>query len=221
MPSRSIQQQKFMGLVLAYKRGEIPASKVSKNAKQVAASMSEKELEKYAGTKHKGLPKKAESVNKMDESKLAKLRGKIDKTVRSILREGNGEDQEQKEPLLTPEQKNLYLELIRKYNQYGESVYRQGKLRETYKNIKKIVEFASKNIVDESGDWFDGVTLSRHTKKMNESFKVFEKTVMEITKLQQRLEAVYEEIGETLGKYYEIEGDKEKEPMVTEKNKQQ
>ena len=61
MPAVSKQQQKFMGLVLAYKRGEIPASKVSKNVKQVAASMSEKELEKYAGTKHKGLPKKVKS----------------------------------------------------------------------------------------------------------------------------------------------------------------
>ena len=94
-------------------------------------------------------------------------------------------------------------------------------MRETYKNIKKIVEFASKNIVDESGDWFDGVTLSRHTRKMNESFKVFEKTVMEITKLQQRLESVYEEIGETLGRYYEIEDDGKKEKTVNEKTKNQ
>ena len=47
MPAVSKQQQKFMGLVLAYKRGEIPASKVSKNVKQVANKMSEKELEKY------------------------------------------------------------------------------------------------------------------------------------------------------------------------------
>ena len=163
-----------------------------------------------------------ESTN-VDNSKLTRLREKIEKTVRSILREGeehDGGEEEKEQPLLTPEQKKLYIELIGKYNQYGESVYRHGKLKEAYKNIKKIVEFASKNIVDESGDWFDGVTLSRHSRKMNESFKIFEKTVMEITKLQQRLETVYEEIGETLGRYYEIEdaGEK-KEPMVTEKNK--
>ena len=39
MPAVSKQQQKFMGLVLAYKRGEVPASKVSKNVKQVAAKI--------------------------------------------------------------------------------------------------------------------------------------------------------------------------------------
>lgn len=58
MPARSQQQQKIMGLALAYKRGEVPASKVSQKVKDLAKSMSEKELEKYASTKHKGLPKK-------------------------------------------------------------------------------------------------------------------------------------------------------------------
>ena len=210
-----------MGLVLAYKRGEVPASKVSKNVKQVAASMSEKELEKYAGTKHKGLPKKVESLE-MSETKKSKIRKMVKETVTKFLREGENEDgkQETSERVLTPEQKKLYVELIGKYNQFGESIYRQGKLKEAYSNIKKIVEFASKNIVDESGDWFDGMTLSRHTRKMNESFKIFEKTVNEVTKLQQRLEAVYEEIGETLGKYYEIKekGDEESPESVNEKN---
>ena len=44
---------------------------------------------------------------------------------------------------------------------------------------------------------------------------------MEITKLQQRLEAVYEEIGETLGRYYEIEEDGKDEKVVNEKTKNQ
>lgn len=219
MPALSQKQQKFMGLVLAYKRGEVPASKVSKNVKQVAAKMSEKELEKFAGTKHKGLPKKVESIE-MSEQRKQKISKLVKETVTKVMRENESEEEKQ-EPLLTPEQKALYVELIGKYNQYGESIYRQGKLKEAYSNIKKIVEFASKNIVDESGDWFDGVTLTRHSRRMNESFKIFEKTVKEITKLQQRLETVYEEIGETLGKYYEIEDNGEKkEPMVTEKNKQ-
>jgi hypothetical protein len=220
MPAISQKQQKFMGLVLAYKRGEVPASKVSKNVKQVAASMSEKELEKYAGTKHKGLPKKVESLS-MSETKKTKIRKMVKETVTKFLREGEDQKEETQERVLTPEQKKLYVELIGKYNQFGESIYRQGKLKAAYSNIKKIVEFASKNIVDESGDWFDGMTLSRHTRKMNESFKIFEKTVNEITKLQQRLEAVYEEIGETLGKYYEIteEGEEENPDSVNEKIK--
>ena len=58
MPAKSKQQQKFMGLVHAYKKGEVPASKVSKAVKDAAKSMSGKSVKKYAKTKHDDLPKK-------------------------------------------------------------------------------------------------------------------------------------------------------------------
>ena len=204
MPAVSKQQQKFMGLVLAYKRGEIPASKVSKNVKQVAASMSEKELEKYAGTKHKGLPKKVKSETSFSMP-VRELKKIINSVVASVVNENVDQDKEQKEePKLTPEEKQQYIEAISRFNEYGKTIYRSNEVLETYKHIKKLVEFASKNIVDESGDWFDKVTLTRHSKKMNESLKLFEKTATEMTQLQQRLEALYEELGQTLGRYYKI-----------------
>jgi hypothetical protein len=203
MPALSVKQQKFMGLVLAYKRGEVPASNVSKNVKQVAAGMSEKELEKYAGTKHKGLPITA------DKNTMKELKRMVSKAVSEVMKEGITE-KEPKDPILTPEQKKAYVETIARYNEYGNIIYRGNNLKETYKEIKKVVEFASKNIMEESGDWFDQVTLGRHTRKMNESMKVFEKTVIEVIKLQQRLESVYEDIGQTLGRYYEIKDIKQK-----------
>jgi hypothetical protein len=41
-------------------------------------------------------------------------------------------------------------------------------------------------------------------KSMNESYKVFSNSINEVVQLQQRLESAYDEIGEVLGKYYEI-----------------
>ena len=207
MPALSKKQQQFMGLVLAYKRGEVPASKVSKNVKQVAAKMSEKELEKFAGTEHKGLPTKVkkESSLRIPVKELQKI---VQSAVSEVVSEAMHQDkkpQEQPEQRkFTPEEKKEYLEAIAKFNEYGKDIYRSNKLVETAKKIKDIVEFAANHIVDESGDWFDKVTLTRHSKKMNESLKIFEKTAEEMSKLQQRMEAVYEEIGETLGRYYDI-----------------
>ena len=204
MPALSKKQQKFMGLVLAYKRGEVPASKVSKNVKLVAAKMSEKELEKFAGTEHKGLPTKVkkEDIMTIPVSELKKI---INSVVSDVINENIDQDKEQQEEVkLTPEQKQQYIESISKFNEYGKSIYRSDEVSETFNRIKELVEFASKNIVDESGDWFDKVTLTRHSKKMQESLKIFEKTATEMTQLQQRLEAVYEEIGQTLGRYYKI-----------------
>tara|TARA_B100001778_G_scaffold255638_1_gene215766 strand:+ start:2824 stop:4038 length:1215 start_codon:yes stop_codon:yes gene_type:complete len=64
MPAKSKQQQKFMGLVHAFKKGEVPASKVSQAVKDAAKSMTKKSVKKYAKTKHDDLPKKvSEKVN--------------------------------------------------------------------------------------------------------------------------------------------------------------
>ena len=63
MPSVSKAQQRFMGLVHAYKKGEVPASQVSQAVKDAAKSMKKKSTKKFASTKHKGLPNKVRSEN--------------------------------------------------------------------------------------------------------------------------------------------------------------
>ena len=65
MPAQSQQQQKLFGLALAFKRGEVPASEVSDEIKDIADRMSEKEIEDFASTKHKGLPKMKEQLRKI------------------------------------------------------------------------------------------------------------------------------------------------------------
>ena len=58
MPSKSKAQQRFMGLVHAYKKGDIPASQVSKAVKDAAKSMKKKSAKDFASTKHNDLPNK-------------------------------------------------------------------------------------------------------------------------------------------------------------------
>ena len=65
MPAQSQQQQKLFGLALAFKRGEVPSSEVSDEIKAIADRMSEKEIEDFAATKHKGLPKMKEQLRKI------------------------------------------------------------------------------------------------------------------------------------------------------------
>jgi hypothetical protein len=69
MPSTSKQQQKFMGMVHALKKGEMNPSDASPEVKKAAQSMSKKDAEDFASTKHKGLPRKVkqEIVNKLKE----------------------------------------------------------------------------------------------------------------------------------------------------------
>ena len=196
MPALSQQQQKIMGLALAYKRGKVPASDVSKSVKDLASSMSEKELEKFASTKHAGLPKK------VGETKTTMTREEINKLVADAVQEVMSERFSTK--VLTSEQKQKYIEAISRYNEHRSVVHRSKTLPETVSEIKRIVEFASKNMVEESGDWFEGVSHRRNSKRLKETVNEFQKISERIVKLQRNLESIYENIGKQLGSFYEI-----------------
>jgi hypothetical protein len=116
----------------------------------------------------------------------------------------NDMDRDEESKQMNNEQKSAFLEAVKSYKKFGESIYRKEGLSKVYESIRSLVESAGKNMVKETEGSFDGITVGRHVKRMNESFKVFEKTLREVGTLQQRLEASYDEIGETLGKYYEI-----------------
>ena len=58
MPSKSKQQQKFMGMVHSLQKGDMKSSDASPELKKVAKSMDKTDAKDYASTSHKGLPKK-------------------------------------------------------------------------------------------------------------------------------------------------------------------
>lgn len=59
MPAKSRAQQQAAGAALSAKRGETPKSKLKGASKAMAESMTEKQLEEFASTKHKGKPEHA------------------------------------------------------------------------------------------------------------------------------------------------------------------
>jgi hypothetical protein len=63
MPAKSKAQQQAAGAALAAKRGEIKKSSLQGASKEMAKSMTKKQLEEFASTDHKGLP---EHVDKKD-----------------------------------------------------------------------------------------------------------------------------------------------------------
>lgn len=78
--AKSKAQQRFMGMVDAYKKGDMPDA--SPAIKKAAKSMTKKEVKDFAKTKHKGLPEHVnEAVDKETEEKIRK-------TVREMLKSG-------------------------------------------------------------------------------------------------------------------------------------
>ena len=90
MPAKSKQQQKFMGLVHAFKKGEVPASKVSKAVKDAAKSMSKKSVKKYAQTAHDDLPKKVTEEKIKAENLVIEFGKSFQKFTRAVHMLGKG-----------------------------------------------------------------------------------------------------------------------------------
>ena len=78
MPAASKQQQKFFGVVKAMQAGDLPKKGA---AGKVAKDMSKKDVDKYASTKHKGLPKKV----KKETMKISELKNMIKEEILSLL----------------------------------------------------------------------------------------------------------------------------------------
>jgi hypothetical protein len=100
MPAKSIAQQRFMGLVKSVQDGK---AKAGGKAKKAAKEMKPKDVDDFASTKHKGLPKKVkqEEAAKRDykaeykkygsSTKAKKYRAELNKYNRQKGTYGNGD----------------------------------------------------------------------------------------------------------------------------------
>jgi hypothetical protein len=61
--AKSKKQQQFMGMVHAVQKGELNPDKVGANVEKAAETMTKKDAEDFASTKHKGLPEKVDEYN--------------------------------------------------------------------------------------------------------------------------------------------------------------
>ena len=123
---------------------------------------------------------------------------------KNILNEKYLREEEDDMPAMTKEDKKAFLEAVANYHRLGEMIYRANTLKEVASTLGGIVEMAENVTLQESEHWFDNVTVSRHMKQLQEAYKVFEKTAGEMSGMQQRLEAAYEDIGTVLNKYYKV-----------------
>ena len=60
-------------------------------------------------------------------------------------------------------------------------------------------------MLSETNDWFDSVSVKRNMKELKGLTGQFKKTAVEANSVNQRLSALYEDMGNILNRYYEID----------------
>jgi len=105
---------------------------------------------------------------------------------------------------LPTELKKHFLEIISTYGQHREGMSRKSDIMQIAETLGGIADAAQEYTLREGGDWFDRVTIKRNMNELKKLQTAFEKEAVEAKSQQERLEALYEDMGHVLGRYFEI-----------------
>jgi len=108
------------------------------------------------------------------------------------------------EPTLSIEEKKRALEMIGRYNEYGHALRRETNLLEIAEKLQEISNYAEQFTMNEPKHWFDKVTIERNMKDLRKLSESFAKLARETYVHEQRMEALYEDAGMILNRYFEI-----------------
>jgi len=122
-----------------------------------------------------------------------------DMSLSNMVKEKYGDIEN--EPKVSSEQ---ILSKIQEFGKLGNTIYQSGDLKETAKTLSDIASAASVHTLRETEDWFDKVTVNRNMKELTNLSKQFGKLSEEANSVQQRLSALYEDMGGVLGRYYDL-----------------
>ena len=113
---------------------------------------------------------------------------------------------------------------LKSYNKLGESIFGESNITKVAERLSWIANQAKSHTLSETEDWFDKITVNRNMKELTGLSGQFGKIAKEAKSLQERMGALYEDMGNILGRYYEIgEGHEngEHEPMKGDKEEYQ
>jgi hypothetical protein len=99
---------------------------------------------------------------------------------------------------------------ISSYNKLGESIFGESNITKIAEKLSWIANQAKSHTLSETEDWFDKITVNRNMKELTGLSKQFTKISNEAKTLQERMGALYEDMGNILGRYYSIGETKEK-----------
>jgi hypothetical protein len=104
-----------------------------------------------------------------------------------------------------------FLEDVRNFGYLGKQIYRENDIRAVAQKLSEIAKTAKTHTLRETEEWFDKITINRNMKDLGSLSGQFSKIANEAQGLQERMSALYEDMGHIIGRYYdvnEVEGDK-------------
>jgi len=109
---------------------------------------------------------------------------------------------------LSEDEKRVLYNELKKFDEYGKAVYQEKDLRKIAKKFAAITEYA-KRYLNEKENSFDSVTVNRNLKEIEKKVRKFKKEADKVQKHQDRLTALYDDIGMKFNRYFDVGGAEE------------
>ena len=97
------------------------------------------------------------------------------------------------------------IEAVKNYQMIGGQLFKDNGIIEVAKQLVGIAESAQNHVLSETDDWFDSVSVKRNMKELKGLTGQFKKAALEANAVNERLNALYEDMGHILNRYYDIE----------------
>lgn len=107
-------------------------------------------------------------------------------------------------PKLSPEKKRRLMDMVKRYNEFGQKLKMENSLIETAGALAEIAELAETYACNEAQDWFATEVVKEDFKRARGISGTFQKVAKECHVSVQKLNALYEDMGNILERYYEI-----------------
>jgi DNA-binding Lrp family transcriptional regulator len=105
---------------------------------------------------------------------------------------------------LSAQEKRQLLELVREFNHYRNAFKSADELKTVAEKISYIAELTEKYGLNETSEWFEGVTLQRDMKELKKLSTEISKILDKCYKPIKEAEALYEEAGIKLERYFNM-----------------
>jgi hypothetical protein len=101
--------------------------------------------------------------------------------------------------------RHKFTETLSSFNTMGDAIYGKHDLKTVAETLAYLAKTSRQHALSETEDWFDKITVNRNMKELNQLSGQFTKISTEAKSLQERMSALYEDMGHIIGRYYDLD----------------
>jgi len=98
---------------------------------------------------------------------------------------------------------------LKAFPKLGEAIYGKHDLKSVAETLSYLAKTSRQHALSETEEWFDKITVNRNMKELGALSGQFNKISTEAKSLQERMSALYEDMGHIINRYYDLDEEEE------------